>query len=184
MDFKKYFSLTSKLNRIEYIVSLVVSIIISTIFFSKIDYDSFLRVIGWIVCLLFVSIQANSRINDIEANKSILKFILFLFILGLIDEFGNFNYLDLKYSVYGQFAEFLLIIFIVILAILPIKNENLENTKKEEIQDNNIQQNEPIEPNIPIEPKVSIPFPEVCPHCKSPNTAKSAICEWCGYKFV
>lgn len=26
--------------------------------------------------------------------------------------------------------------------------------------------------------------PETCPHCKSPNTQKNRICEWCGNQIV
>ena len=26
--------------------------------------------------------------------------------------------------------------------------------------------------------------PEICPHCKSPNTQKIRICEWCGSQII
>jgi hypothetical protein len=27
-------------------------------------------------------------------------------------------------------------------------------------------------------------FPVICPHCKSPNTKRTRLCEWCGNQIV
>jgi amino acid permease len=29
-----------------------------------------------------------------------------------------------------------------------------------------------------------IVIPEICPHCKSPNTKKIRLCEWCGNQII
>lgn len=35
------------------------------------------------------------------------------------------------------------------------------------------------QPNIP-----SLIIPEICPHCKNPNTKKIRLCEWCGNQII
>lgn len=51
---------------------------------------------------------------------------------------------------------------------------------------NNI--NQPIIQNTPIVPThnitQSIIIPDTCPHCKSPNTKKIRLCEWCGNQII
>jgi hypothetical protein len=32
------------------------------------------------------------------------------------------------------------------------------------------------------EPEIEVP--DTCPHCKSPNTKKLKICEWCGNQII
>lgn len=31
---------------------------------------------------------------------------------------------------------------------------------------------------------VIVNVPDVCPHCKSPNTKKIKLCEWCGNQII
>jgi hypothetical protein len=41
------------------------------------------------------------------------------------------------------------------------------------------------ESEMPIsikEPEIEVP--EICPHCKNPNTKKIRICEWCGNQII
>ena len=35
------------------------------------------------------------------------------------------------------------------------------------------------QPNIP-----SLIIPDTCPHCKSPNSKKIRLCEWCGNQII
>jgi hypothetical protein len=32
--------------------------------------------------------------------------------------------------------------------------------------------------------EVIVNIPDVCPHCKNPNTKKVRLCEWCGNQIV
>jgi len=31
---------------------------------------------------------------------------------------------------------------------------------------------------------VIVNIPDVCPHCKNPNTKKTRLCEWCGNQII
>ena len=43
----------------------------------------------------------------------------------------------------------------------------------------------PEKTNLNTNPELNIRIiPETCPHCKSPNTKKIRLCEWCGNQIV
>ena len=45
---------------------------------------------------------------------------------------------------------------------------------------NNITENDIITSTINSDDNSKIEIPEICPHCKNPNTKQTQKCEWCG----
>ncbi len=44
---------------------------------------------------------------------------------------------------------------------------------------------EPAESNVYSQNSIQdITIPEICPHCKNPNTKKIRLCEWCGNQII
>jgi len=58
-------------------------------------------------------------------------------------------------------------LLIYIIARKPISNQSTTNHN---MQYNNLSQVSNQQPNIP----------DICPHCKNPNTKRIRLCEWCG----
>ncbi|MCX6145694.1 MAG: tetratricopeptide repeat protein [Candidatus Kapabacteria bacterium] len=76
-----------------------------------------------------------------------------------------------------------LAIFVLIVLILLYRKKK-DKSIPVVSQNDNYHNSEPIKQSIPTMTKVSIPVPEVCPHCKSPNTKKLQVCDWCGSELV
>jgi len=74
----------------------------------------------------------------------------------------------------GGFIAILLLIIIVFIVLFIRNKENKKQEKRvwrKRIEEaNKEKEQEKIKENTPIS----------CPHCKSPNTKKMQVCEWCG----
>jgi hypothetical protein len=72
-------------------------------------------------------------------------------------------------------TEIIVISILLFLIYRVVKFLRKNNEIKQEVS-NNIEKEKNEE--------VIVNIPEVCPHCKNPNTKKVRLCEWCGNQII
>ena len=130
-----------------------------------------------------------SEMNDYDDeywqvyNNTILVVFVILIILPAIFLFasGTKRSHDIGDSGLLQIA-FPLYIFVLLLKKSEEK-DNQYGPYSKPIRADKKNENKPIEQNSTAD-NVSVIIPEICPHCKSPNTQKIRICEWCGSQII
>jgi len=71
----------------------------------------------------------------------------------------------------------------IIIRVLISSSKKASNITKSTINNNNSSSN--IEHSISKETTSSdILIPDICPHCKNPNSKKIRLCEWCGNHII
>ncbi len=71
----------------------------------------------------------------------------------------------------------IIVLAIVIFLIVKVLRKIFRNNSKVEHEAPKSIDKEKIE-------DVIINVPDVCPHCKNPNTKKIRLCEWCGNQII
>lgn len=71
----------------------------------------------------------------------------------------------------------IIVLAIVIFLIVKVLRKIFRNNSKVEHEVPKSIEKEKIE-------DVIINVPDVCPHCKNPNTKKIRLCEWCGNQII
>jgi hypothetical protein len=75
--------------------------------------------------------------------------------------------------------ELLIVLCIIILLIYFLKR------KPNSVKNNNIlAKNAAFSDKIEQTVSENISIPEICPHCKNPNTKRIRLCEWCGEQIA
>jgi len=117
----------------------------------------------------------NNDLNPIYREKFLMKLKLIvlliffgLLILGLTPIIYFFPPIIINFILNSAIISFFSFSYILIFKNkLPKHNNELKNSEDK--------MNEIITKNL---------IPEVCPHCKNPNTKRIRLCEWCGNQIV
>jgi len=138
--------------------------------------------------LLFIVLIIGSNMNNFVTSKFMklcpLIFSIILFLLIFLDDYVARDYDDnrivldffagfyfLLTSIGCLFIGGLMINFQDIFKTVKLKFQKLDKTFIPKVSDSkNFNDN--------------IIIPESCPHCKSPNSKKIRICEWCGNQII
>jgi len=74
---------------------------------------------------------------------------------------------------WSQFGGLVILAIIIIISYFINKGKTSEDENSDKKNINKV-----------INKKPDIDIPETCPHCKSPNSKKNRLCEWCGNQII